>query len=406
MRIIVASIGSRGDVQPYINLCQGLHDAGHEVVLATNPSLNALASSHGVRSAPVGPAVDMGAVGARLMAESFNNMWIGMIRVMQLGARLVEAAYPDVLRVCQGADLVVTSDTGSGIAEADKLGIPWISVTLQPARIPTPDAAQSSLGRILWAAMGKLFIAPTNRFRRRVGAPPVRDMTSLLSTRMILLPVSQRVAVRDLRWPRHVLQTGYWFARPQTEWEPPADLIDFIERGDKPIAISLGVMSMSGARASQSAHIILAALDQTKARAIIQGWDEALDGLEIPNTVYHAGAIPHSWLFDQVSTVIHHGGFGTTAATLRAGVPGVVVPHVIDQFYWGQRVHQLGVSPCPIARGKLSARGLGEAILQARNDGELRAKASKLGESIRSEPDGVATAVRAIQAIPATPSPY
>ncbi|MBI5933643.1 MAG: glycosyltransferase family 1 protein [Chloroflexi bacterium] len=400
MKIVVATIGSRGDVQPYINLCQGLQEAGHEVVLATNPTLYSLATSHGVTSVPVGPPVDMGAVGARLMDQSFNNMWIGMIRVMQFGARLVEEAYPDVLKVCQGADLVITSDTGSGIAEADKLNIPWISVTLQPARIPVTNATPSFLGRVIWAVMGKLFIAPTNRFRKRVGAPPVKDITSMMSTRQILLPVSQHVASPDPRWPRHVYQTGYWFARPQKEWEPPRDLLDFLEGGDKPIAVSLGVMGMSGKRARQGAQIILGALERTNVRAIIQGWDEVLHGLEIPKTVYHAGALPHSWLFDQVSMVIHHGGFGTTAATLRAGVPSIVVPHVIDQFYWGQRVNELGVSPGFISRGKLSVENLSEAIMRVKNDGQIQEKAGELGYKIRTETDGVTTAVQAIKKIP------
>ena len=281
MKIVVATIGSRGDVQPYINLCQGLQEAGHDVVLATNPTLCSLATSHGVTSVPVGPSVDMGAVGAQLMDQSFNNMWIGMIRVMQFGARLIEEAYPDMLKVCQGADLVIASDTGSGIAEADKLNIPWVSVTLQPARIPVTNTTPSFLGRVIWAVMGKLFIAPTNRFRKRVGAPPVKNITSMMSTRLIILPVSQHVASPDPRWPRHVYQTGYWFARPQKEWEPPRVLLDFLEGGDKPIVVSLGVMGMSGKRAREGAQIILGALERTNVRAIIQGWDEALHGLEI-----------------------------------------------------------------------------------------------------------------------------
>ena len=397
MRIVVATIGSRGDVQPYINLCQGLQEAGHDVVLATNPTLCSLAALHGVTSVPVGTAVDMGAVGAKLMAQSFNNMWIGMIRVMQFGARLVEEAYPDVLQVCRGANLVVTSDTGSGIAEANKLNIPWVSVTLQPARIPVTNATPSFLGQVIWGIMGRLFIAPTNRFRKRVGVPPVKDITSMMSTRLIILPVSQHVASRDPRWPRHVDQTGYWFARPQKEWEPSRDLLDFLENSDRPIAVSLGVMSGSGKRAREGAQIILRALERTKVRAIIQGWDEALLGVEIPKTVHHAGAMPHSWLFDQVSMVIHHGGFGTTAATLRAGVPGIVVPHVIDQFYWGQRVNELGVSPGFISRGKLNVENLAEAIMRVRNDGRMQEKANELGGKIRTEADGVTAAVRALE---------
>jgi sterol 3beta-glucosyltransferase len=97
--------------------------------------------------------------------------------------------------------------------------------------------------------------------------------------------------------------------------------------------------------------------------------------------------------------VIHHGGFGTTAATLRAGVPGIVVPHVIDQFYWGQRVNELGVSPQFIPRGKLNVENLSEAIMRVQNDGQIREKASELGCKIRSEADGVTVAVRAIEKI-------
>jgi UDP:flavonoid glycosyltransferase YjiC (YdhE family) len=397
LKIIVATIGSRGDVQPYVNLCQGLQDAGHDVILATNPTLCPLAVSHGVKSAPVGPAVDMGTEGARLMAASFNNMWIGMIRVMQLGARLVEEAYPDVLEVCEGADLVITSDTGSGIAEAEKLGLPWISVTLQPGRIPVDNPNPSVVERVIWGVLGKFLVLPINRSRRRVGAPLVTDITSMLSRRMILLPVSRHVAPPDPRWPQHIHPTGYWFARPLAEWSPPQDLLDFFEEGEKPIAVSLGVMSMSGKQAREGAHIVLQAIRRAGVRAIVQGWDEPLRGVEIPRTVYHAGPMPHSWLFGQVSAIVYHGGFGTTAAALRAGVPGIVIPHVIDQFYWGQRVFELGVGPRFISRGRLSVENLRKAIVQALGDVGLREKAAELGNRIRAEPDGVATAVSIIE---------
>lgn len=397
MKIVVATIGSRGDVQPYVNLCQGLQEAGHEVVLATNATLCPLAESHGVQCAPVGPAVDMGAEGARLMARSFNNMWIGMIRVMRLASWLVEKAYPEVLKVCEGADLVITSDTGSGIAEAEKLGLPWISVTLQPARVPVDRPNPSFAQRVIWGLFGKLLILPINRSRRRVGAPLVTDIAGMLSSRMILLPVSRHVSPRDPRWPGHVHPTGYWFARPLADWSPPQDLLAFLRAGERPIAVSLGVMSMSGRQARQGARIVLQAIRQAGVRAIVQGWHDALQDQELPQTVYHAGPMPHSWLFGQVSAVVHHGGFGTTAAVLRAGAPGVVVPHVIDQFYWGQRVFEMGVGPKFISRGRLTAENLHQAIAQAVGDARMREKAAQLGSLIRAEPDGVATAVSIIE---------
>ena len=157
MKIIVPAIGSRGDVQPYLNLCQELQAEGHQVILALNPTLCPLAGQHGLTAVPVGRPVDMGAEGARLMASSFGNMWIGLIRVMRLASQLVEDAYADTREVCRGADLVITTDSGGGIAEAESLGIPWISVTLQPGRIPIdspPLFPGAHLRLAVWQADG------------------------------------------------------------------------------------------------------------------------------------------------------------------------------------------------------------------------------------------------------------
>ena len=398
MKIIITTIGSRGDVQPYINLAQGLRDAGHSVILATNPTLCQLIEQHGVQAAPVGLAVDMGAEAERLLEKSYDNMWIGMIRVMQLGGRLVEEAYPDVLAICESADLVITSDTGSGVVEAEKLGKPWISVTLQPARLPLiPISKPNLIAKIFGWTLGKLFIGPTNRFRKRVGAPLVQDITTMLSSRRILLPVNRHVAQPDPRWMPQVRQVNYWYARPISGWTPAPDLLDFLSAGERPIAISLGVMG--AAKARQTAQVVLDAVQQAGVRAIVQGWADVFKQTLVPLGVYSAGSIPHDWLFNQVSAVIHHGGFGTTAAGLRSGVPGIVIPHIIDQYYWGQRVFELGVGPKYFTRAQMNARKLAQSISQTLTDMEMRRKAADLGAAIRSDPDGVAEAVRLIEEI-------
>jgi sterol 3beta-glucosyltransferase len=158
------------------------------------------------------------------------------------------------------------------------------------------------------------------------------------------------------------------------------------------------VMSRSGKQARRGAELVLAALAQAGERAILQGWDALLRDMALPETVFHAGSLPHGWLFEQVRAVIHHGGFGTTAAGLRAGVPAIVIPHVIDQFYWGQRVYELGVGPQFIPRGQLSVEKLAAAIAQCRQEVSLRQRAA-LGSQIRGEPDGICTAVRAIESL-------
>lgn len=129
----------------------------------------------------------------------------------------------------------------------------------------------------------------------------------------------------------------------------------------------------------------LEAIQKTKTRAILQGWDQnLLESLGAPGTVYCAGSLPHNWLFDQVSAVIHHGGFGTTAAGLRSGAPSIVIPHIIDQYAWGQAVFDLGVGPKFISRGNLTSENLAAAISEALGNVSMRAKAAQVGSAIRS----------------------
>ena len=219
----------------------------------------------------------------------------------------------------------------------------------------------------------------------------------MFSSRLVLVPISPNVIPPHPDWDEHVNMTGYWFVRMREGWKPPEDLARFLDQEDRPIAITLGAMSLTGEATRQAALMTLEAVERAGVRAVVQGWDEALEGVRLPRSVYHAGRVPHEWLFSRVAAVVHHGGFGTTSATLRAGVPGVVVPHIIDQLFWAQRVRELGVGPEPIQRGKLSVERLAEAITQALDDVKMQARASQLGRQIRGEPDGVAAAVRLIE---------
>lgn len=97
-------------------------------------------------------------------------------------------------------------------------------------------------------------------------------------------------------------------------------------------------MSLGGSEdAFDTVQLILEAVRRAGVRTIVQGWDEVMPTVEMGDDVYPAGPMPHSWLFERVSCVVHHGGLGTTAATFRVGVPSVVVPHIIDQLFWGPR---------------------------------------------------------------------
>jgi UDP:flavonoid glycosyltransferase YjiC (YdhE family) len=117
----------------------------------------------------------------------------------------------------------------------------------------------------------------------------------------------------------------------------------------------------------------------------------------LPPAVYPAAIIPHGWLFPRLSAVVHHGGAGTTAAALRAGLPSVIAPLAVDQFFWGERLAAIGVAPPPLPQRSLSAEKLAAALHRAATDAAMRDRARQLGEAIRCE-DGIGRAVELIRA--------
>jgi len=188
---------------------------------------------------------------------------------------------------------------------------------------------------------------------------------------------------------------GYWFAEELRTWEPPADLLTFLEAGEPPLVVSLGAMSL-GDREAKSSTLFVSAIQRAGLRAIIQGWEEELKQMALPPTICAAGSLPHGWLLSRCAGMVHHGGFGTTAAGLRAGIPALVIPHIVDQFFWGQRVHELSAGPEPIRRPELDAERLVEALKEITENRELQASASRLGEQIRAQ-NGIDEAVRLIE---------
>jgi UDP:flavonoid glycosyltransferase YjiC (YdhE family) len=361
--------------------------------------MRALVEAHGVPFEAIGPDVDVGQAAAAIRGRS-RNWLLSFIRVMRFTVSIVEQASPDILPLCRDTDAVIVSHSFAGAAEADKLGKPTVSVTLQHQAIPTPDPAQPLLKRamsgVAGRVMGTMMVRPYNRLRSRIGAPFVTEIEELMSAQLNLLPISPMVVPRDPRWgPQHRL-TGYWFLDEPGGWTPPADLQAFLKAGAPPVAIALGAMSLgAGADALESVELILDAVRQAGVRAVVQGWDEIISALDLPPTVHHLTSAPHSWLFEHVSCVVHHGGVGTTAAVFRTGVPAVVIPHIIDQLYWGERVQALGVGPAAIPRARLSVEGLAQALRQATQDGAMRDRAADLGARIRAE-TGIQNAVQLI----------
>jgi sterol 3beta-glucosyltransferase len=397
MNIAVPTVGSRGDVQPYIALSRALAEAGHSVTLASHPAMRALVEGGGVRFAAVGPEIDLAAMAAKIRYGS-PSWLLGFKRLFESVFAALEQSHAELLALCRTADLVIVSHLGAGSIEADALSLPTASVTFTPEALPaTASSSAQTRSPLAGPGLDRLITRPFNRLRGRLGVRPMGPH-GILSPRLNLMPLSPRVSPPDAAWaPQHRL-VGYWLSDQGRSFVPPATLAAFIAAGERPIVVSLGAMSLGGEDAGETAEVLLEAVARAGVRAVVQGFDGVLDEARLPARAFHAPPVPHEWLLAQAALVVHHGGFGTTAAAFHAGVPSVVIPHIVDQFIWGDRVARLGVGPTPIPRRELTAEKLAAAITETLRDATLRARAAALRDELRSE-TGLQTAVRLIEAL-------
>jgi UDP:flavonoid glycosyltransferase YjiC (YdhE family) len=243
-------------------------------------------------------------------------------------------------------------------------------------------------------ASWRLFREPIDRVRAEVlDLPPLTVPYRKLVNQPIpiLYGYSTHVLPRPKDWHDHLHLTGYWFLDNDLDWQPPAELVDFLDDGPPPVYIGFG--SMSGGDAERLADVSLKALQSAGQRGILlTGWG-GLDKSDLPDTVLKLAAAPHQWLFPRMSGVVHHGGAGTVSAGLRAGVPSLAIPFFADQPFWGAQLFKLGVGPAPISRKRLTANRLGYALRRMADHEGMRQRAADIGARIRAE-DGVGEAVR------------
>ena len=414
--ITIFAAGSRGDIQPCLILGKDLQQAGFSVRMAAPENFSGFITENGLDFHPLSGDVQQimsGDTGREFMESGSANP-LQSIRAMRtmLGPVALQMAR-DALEACRDAQALISLAVFAPFTKtiSESLGIPLILVEPTPT-LPTvsfPAAGwplQANLGGLINRLSGHVMLQViwqwyrpfVNEFRRGLGLPPFsgNSFYHTLSTTPLLGAYSPRVIPRPQDWPPSAHVTGYWLPEVQAEWQPPAELAAFLEKGDPPVYIGFG--SMTGQNPQQSAALALEALRISEQRGLLlTGWG-GMETLSVPESVFVLDAAPHNWLFPRMMAVVHHGGAGTTAEALRAGVPQVIVPFIVDQPFWGKRIRELGVAPKPIPRKKLTAAKLAEAIDTVVNKSRMRNRAASLGKDIRSE-GGVGMAVQLIQKI-------
>ena len=408
MHITLLTYGSRGDVQPFLALALGLQKAGHIVRLAAPGRFADFAALHGVPFAAL--AGDPEEISVRFNDAGTNAVRTALtIRdyVMTIATQVTRDARASL----EGADLVVHSFlfTTGGHTFAREMGIPDVSVQTFPMFAPTrafPNVALANVPpgalsyfthwlatQVFWHGGNSGTIGFHKKFPQdfpqKLYWPLKQTDDRPLSP--LVFAYSPTVLPRPSDWTSpHIHIPGYFFL-DEPDYTPPPALTDFLAAGYPPVCVSFG--SMVHRDAERIGRAVFESLRRARQRGILlTGWGGWTPD-PLPADVFALQSAPHEWLFPRCSVIVHHGGAGTTAAGLRAGVPNVVVPFAGDQPFWGKRVAALGAGPSPIPVKQLDAESLAAALARTITDASIRQRAAEVGEMIRAE-DGVGKTVR------------
>lgn len=428
MRILLLTIGSRGDVQPYVALGKGLMQAGHHVTVATCSRFQKFVEGEGLEYGYIGD--DILKIIDSDQGKALMENTRGILRIVAANIRLVRQIGPiqhqlvaeswDVAQRVQPEVICFHPKAVLGPAIGEKLGITAILTSPIPLLVPTGQYPCMGFPKLPFGGwynrmtyrvvhrMIKIFAgAYIRRWRNKTDTPARRhNLDCLYDQAGCLLPAlhgySDHIVPRPDDWPDTAIASGYWFLDANEDWRPPEDLRVFLDAGPPPIYVGFG--SMAGRDPKRLANLVIKALERAGQRGILaSGWG-GLATDDLPANAFLIDQAPHDWLFPKMAAVVHHGGAGTTAAGLRAGKPTLICPFIADQPFWGETVRALGAGPEPIIMKNTTVENLAVAFEQLVNDAQMRLSAQSIGAKLRAE-NGIATAVDFIERMAATNRP-
>ena len=350
MRVLLSTIGSRGDVQPLVALAWQLKALGQEVRLCVPPDLRDWIEGLGIPVTPIGP--ELRSTGKAIPMAALPTP--EQRRQMMEGT--VATQFETIASAAQGCNIIVGA-TALQIAAhsvAESMGIPYIFAAYCPTVLPSPHHAPPVLAMLgdtptpatadyseLWAQDARRWNDTwgllLNSHRAKLGLAPVSDVRSYIFADRPWLAADPILAP----WPdpadQAVVQTGAWILSDERPLSP--ELEAFLHAGDPPVYFGFGSI-----RAPQNLSQVMINSARALGRRVIvsRGWAD-LSPIDNEPDCLAIGEVNQQALFKRVAAVVHHGGAGTTTAAALAGAPQVVIPQHYDQHYWAQRVHHLGI---------------------------------------------------------------
>lgn len=400
MKVVLVTFGSRGDIQPVLALALAIQQEGSDVLLVGPPENAEWANEYGCPYRPLG-----------------NNLTAFVERMPQAhtlrsALRFVSFLFKEVAdqfellpEIIKGADLVIGASLVYALSSvAEHMGIPYRYLAFCPQVLPSghhPFPAIKVQGlpfwlnRLTWKMSrisDRIFLSRVVRNNReRLKLKPLKDpWLHVLGEEVVVASDKEIVGLPDDLEIKAV-QTGYLHLQ---QFRPSNQSLErFLESGPPPVYAGFGSMPWSDQAANVS--MIVNAARLTDHRLIIGKFWEGSSEFSNEKGVFFLKGYPHLELFPRVSLVIHHGGAGTTATSAVSGVPQIIVPHILDQYYWGNQVYRSQLGPKPIRRSRITSRKLAAAIQECSANKRMQQKARDISCQIRQR-DSLILTVKAL----------
>jgi UDP:flavonoid glycosyltransferase YjiC (YdhE family) len=402
MRILLATHGTRGDVQPIVALGVALKARGHIVRLVAPANFVTWVRSFGLDAESDG--IDV----AALLRSSGTGLQ-SLNWQMRYLINNTPPFFEPVARESEGCDLII----GAGLQFAAASVAQWRNVAYAhvvfcpcatpSSATPPPNMRSQTLprwiNRLLWRAGGPLadlaLRGPINRGRATLGLDPLDNPISQLLKGRTILAADRDLAPPSVDAPKSAVNSDAWLLDQPGTLEPRVEA--FLQEGSAPIYIGFG--SMVAPRARELVGQTVAAVRASGRRAVIAGGWAALEThVKEAGDLITVDNVPHSLIFPRVAAAVHHGGAGTTTAAAVAGIPQVLLPHILDQYYWAHRVKVLGLGPTALPIERVTVEVLGDRISRAVNDPLIQERVKRLAPAIAAR-NGLTAAVKEIESL-------
>jgi UDP:flavonoid glycosyltransferase YjiC (YdhE family) len=404
MKIIILSVGTRGDMEPFLAIAEILKQKGHQVICAFPEQFRSLADESDVKFHSLGEGfIDMldSEVGRNAMGGGGSG-FKKLFAILRLTAKqttvnkelvynqrkLVDNEFPD--RIVYNGKAIYPV-----IWEVDNRGK---SILISPVpylhyvRGNTHVAFNSNLGPLLnklTFSLAKFGLVTTTKIAikwlKTKNQITGKQIKQILSTNKVIYTISPSLFSRPDYWRSGLNVLGYHGRTRLQNWQPDKSLEDFLEKHQNILFISFG--SMTNPNPDQKTKMIVEILTRNNIPAILNTASGGLVKLETYDSdlVYFIKQIPYDWIFPKIYAIIHHGGSGTTHVGLKYGCATLIIPHIIDQFVWNNIIHKIGAGPKGIKIGKLTTRNLEPKLLDLLCSRNYKTNAENIAKKMGKE---------------------